>query len=132
MNTSAWGITPGYWLWGTPIRILVVIDGIIDLTKRDAAFGLGYVLETLRAPASWCASFKVDVAKRDGPLEAGEGYTAYSHFKFTDSGFRLETYDQVWFLPSPVRLSICNCQSRSTPSGSWPRSCSVRIRAIRR
>ena len=48
----SWGITPGYWLFPTPIKILFVIDGRIDLSTGQFAFGLGFVLDTLRAPFS--------------------------------------------------------------------------------
>src|ERR671912_197388 len=48
---TRWGISPGYWLWGPPVRILIVVDGRINIGKDPFQFGLGYVLETLRDPA---------------------------------------------------------------------------------
>jgi hypothetical protein len=69
--SSAWGITPGYWLWSSQIRILFVIDGRINLTSDADNFGLGFVLATLRSPFSWWVSFTVHVAKRDGPEQPG-------------------------------------------------------------
>lgn len=96
----AWGITPGYWLWSSQIRILFVIDGRINLSSERGKFGLGLVLETLRTLFSWWASFTVDVAKRDAPKDPEspdlEGL-AYCPFKFTDTGFDINAYDQIWF-----------------------------------
>jgi hypothetical protein len=102
-----WGITPGYWLWPTTIKILFVIDGRIDLTSEPGRFGLGFVLDTLRAPFSWWVRFEVDVAKRDGKLATGDlgsHELTYTAFKFTASkgglgstDFNLDSYDQVWF-----------------------------------
>ncbi len=96
----AWGITPGYWLWSSQIRILFVIDGRINLSSEKGKFGLGLVLETLRTPFSWWASFTVDVAKRDAPEEPEspdlEGLK-YCPFKFTDTDFDINAYDQIWF-----------------------------------
>ena len=95
-----WGITPGYWLWPTPVKILFVIDGRINLTSEPSSFGLGFVLDTLLAPFSFWARFEVHVAKRDGDLAAedlGPHQLRYTNFKFTDAGFSLDSYDQVWF-----------------------------------
>lgn len=95
-----WGITPGYWLWPTPIKILFVMDGRINLTSERLNFGLGYVLDTLLAPFSWWVRFQVHIAKRDGNLAAedlGSYELTYRGFKFTDAGFNLDSYDQVWF-----------------------------------
>src|SRR3990170_2282715 len=97
---SAWGITPGYWLWSSHMRILFVIDGRINLSSQRGKFGLGLVLETLRTPFSWWTSFTVDVAKRDTPMESEIGNLeglAYCPFKFTDTGFDINAYDQIWF-----------------------------------
>jgi hypothetical protein len=87
------------WLWSTPIRILFVIDGRIVLSKDAQSFGLGYVLETLADQSGWWVSFEVDVAKRDGCLQTEDlgGYELkYHNFRFTDPGFDLDSYDQVW------------------------------------
>lgn len=95
-----WGITPGYWLWSSQIRILFVIDGSINLSSERRIFGLGQVLETLRTPFSWWASFTVDVAKRDAPEDPQSpdlAGLAYCDFKFTDAGFDINAYDQIWF-----------------------------------
>lgn len=96
---SAWGITPGYWLWSCRTRILFVIDGRITLSSDAGIFGLGLVLETLRASSPWWVSFTVHVAKRDGELEPSPNpdQRTYCHFRFTGPGFNLDSYDQVWF-----------------------------------
>jgi hypothetical protein len=93
----SWGITAGYWLIPTPIRILFVIDGDIDLTTDVFSFGLGFVLDTLLAPFSFSVRFEVAVAKRDGNLDPGVHQLAFRNFKFTDPGFNLDSFDQVWF-----------------------------------
>jgi hypothetical protein len=89
----------------TPIRILIVIDGRIVLSKDPSDFGLGYVLETLRGPIRWWVRFEVDIGKRDGASVAGDDVNplTYPNFKFTNAGFNLDSYHQVWFfadLPS--------------------------------
>jgi hypothetical protein len=48
---GTWGITPGYYLWPVTIKILLVIDGRIQLQKVE--FGLWHVLDTLTTPFSW-------------------------------------------------------------------------------
>ena len=81
-----WGIGEPPWLWGTRIRILFVIDGRITQGSDEGEFGLGLVLETLRDQTfSWWVRFEVTVEDRD------EG------FRFTQPGFDIDAYDQVWF-----------------------------------
>lgn len=86
---SAWGIFwPDWpsWPWTTKVRILVVIDGRITPNSYPWEFGLGYVLETMRDISfAWWVKFIVRVVDRD------EG------FRFTEDGFDLDIYDQVWF-----------------------------------
>lgn len=100
-NTSDWGISPGNWLWGTQLRILIVFDGRIDLTRASYGFGLGYVFETLRDPSfAWWVRFKVDAAHRDREFSAptdGEGNKYFGNFRFDQRNFDLDDYDQVWF-----------------------------------
>jgi hypothetical protein len=98
---STWGITPGYWLWPTPMKILFVIDGRINLTSDPSSFGLGFVLDTLRAPLSWWVRFEVHVAKRGGTFAAGDlgshgDLTTFENFRFTQAGFDLDRYHQIW------------------------------------
>lgn len=96
-HAANWGIADAEvaTLWPQTIRILFVIDGRIRLTKAADAFGLGYVLDTLRAPFAWWVRFEVDVARRDD-FDGVEPLT-YRRFKFTDAGFNLDAYDQLWF-----------------------------------
>ena len=82
-----WGFADAVGLWPQTIRILIVIDGRINETKDKNEFGLGYVLETLRAPFAWWVRFQVGVVRHDGP----------GGFKFTTTGFDLDTFDQIWF-----------------------------------
>jgi hypothetical protein len=96
---QAWGITPSYWVWSTRIRILFVIDGRITLTSDAFTFGLGLVLDTLRTPFSWWTSFTVDVAKREKVQPGDPAYAGleYDEFRFTNPGFDINAYDQIWF-----------------------------------
>jgi hypothetical protein len=80
------------------IRILVVIDGRIRLSKHPQYFGLGYVLDTLRALFAPWVRFSVDVARHDDEVREDASLLAYPRaFKFTDSDFDLDASDQVWF-----------------------------------
>jgi hypothetical protein len=79
------------------LRILIVIDGRILLTKDSQDFGLGYVLETLRAPFAWWVRFHVDVARHDDVAGDGSSLAYPKPFRFTDAGFDIDDYDQVWF-----------------------------------
>ena len=82
---ARWGIGSPPWLWGVRIRILFVIDGRITDSSEPTEFGLGYVIETLRDAFAWWVRFEVAVQDRD----AG--------FRFTQDGFDIDDYDQVWF-----------------------------------
>jgi hypothetical protein len=97
-----WGMRVGPWLWATRLRILFVIDGRIDLSSGASSFGLGPVLQTLRDPTfAWWVRFEVDVARRapgdptENPSPA-EDEERYLNFRFTQPGFSLDAYDQVW------------------------------------
>ena len=97
-----WGVLPGPWLWPTPLRVLFVLDGRISTSDDEGAFGLGLVLDTLTDESiAWWVRFTVDVVRRDDgnrrlvpPLAR---YPEKLNFRFTDSDFRLDDYDQVWF-----------------------------------
>jgi hypothetical protein len=85
---SSWGIAMGPWAWATKVRILFVIDGRVTAGSGEDEFGLGLVLDTLRDQSfAWWVRFEVDVKKRDDP----------GSFHFTEGGFDLSSYDQVWF-----------------------------------
>lgn len=83
---EVWGIGDGPLLWPVRIRILFVIDGRINDSSDPTKFGLGYVLETLRDKwFAWWVRFEVVVMKRD------------DGFRFTQDGFDINGFDQVWF-----------------------------------
>ena len=83
---EVWGIGDGPLLWPVRIRILFVIDGRINDSSDPTKFGLGYVLETLRDQwFAWWVRFEVVVMKRD------------DGFRFTQDGFDINGFDQVWF-----------------------------------
>jgi hypothetical protein len=89
-QADRWGISPVPWLWRTRVRILVVIDGVRITQSRDPnEFGLGFVLDTLRDSSfAWWVRFDVDVEHRQAPEKP---------FRFTNGGFNLDQFDQVWF-----------------------------------
>src|SRR5688572_20339561 len=93
MNSTVrnWGFADTVGLWTQTIRILIVIDGRINESKKPNEFGLGYVLETLRAPFSWWVRFQVDVERHES------GVLGLPGFKFTNFGFDINAYDQIWF-----------------------------------
>jgi hypothetical protein len=83
---ARWGIGIRPWLWWVRIRILFVIDGRITQGSEPDEFGLGLVLDTLRDPwFAWWLRIEVTVADRD------------EQFRFTQDGFNIDDYDQVWF-----------------------------------
>lgn len=107
-----WGVAPGAALWPTVVRILFVVDGRINTSTCPVSFGLGYVLETLRDPSfAWWVRFSVKVVRRDlEPLDypcdptkypdtnyTEDGNNQKLNFKFTDSDFSFDDWDQVWF-----------------------------------
>jgi hypothetical protein len=106
-----WGVLSGPWLVPIRLRILFVIDGRISTADDPGCFGLGLVLNTLCDDSfSWWVRFKVDVFRRDDGsrmmcpdeflLDAGPPCYAFSprrNFRFTDSDFSFEDYDQIWF-----------------------------------
>ena len=85
--TRLWGIGWVPWLWAVDIRILFVIDGRITQGYTDYEFGLGPVLDTLRASFAWWVDLSVRVVVRDEPHS----------FRFTQDGFDIDDFDQVWF-----------------------------------
>jgi hypothetical protein len=99
-SVPQWGIAIRDALWPVTVRILLVIDGRINLTSNKMEFGLGYVLDTLRAPSSWWISINVHVATREQTItaaELGTNTVQYQNFRFTDGEFNIDNYDQVWF-----------------------------------
>ncbi|MGH8193871.1 MAG: hypothetical protein ACREQ8_05625 [Woeseiaceae bacterium] len=96
-NVFDWGSVDAAVVWPITIRVLIVIDGRINLTKDPSEFGLGYVLDSLRAPFAWWVRFHVDVARHDD-VGGNEPLLAYPKpFRFTDPSFDIDAYDQIWF-----------------------------------
>jgi hypothetical protein len=99
-----WGVLPGPWLWATHLRILFVLDGRIDTGRTSGCFGLGLVLDTLRDNSfAWWVRFEVDVVRRDdgtqrqcAPDSPDENPAGFN-FRFTNAGFDIDEYDQIWF-----------------------------------
>lgn len=81
------------------LRILFVIDGRIGLDRGAGTFGLGYVLDTLSDQA-WDVAVEVGIATREESIseEMRDGREVrYSDFKFTQSDFDIDQWDQIWF-----------------------------------
>jgi hypothetical protein len=93
--------TPAAALLPTPvIRILFVIDGRIELHKEVDLFGLGYVLDILRANWSPAVCFEVHIATRERAIDefSRGGHTVdYVGFRFTQADFQINNYQQIWF-----------------------------------
>jgi hypothetical protein len=80
------------------LRILVVIDGRIELHKEPDLFGLGYALDALTQMPS-IAHVVVGLATREASISdfsRGGREVLYTAFKFTQEGFNLDHWDQVW------------------------------------
>jgi hypothetical protein len=99
-----WGVVDGPWLWPTRIRILFVIDGRVSTDRGPGCFGLGMVLDTLADDSfAWWVRFEVSIVRRDsGQIRQCKTEVDLAHylaldFRFTQPGFDLNDYDQVWF-----------------------------------
>jgi hypothetical protein len=109
-GVTSWPIGKPPWLWGTRIRILFVMDGRIRATYNPEAFGLGLVVDTMRDFnfPTWWVRFELTLAHRDSPstreVFGGETETPeefskqfdFTQFRFTQPGFDIDDYDQVW------------------------------------
>jgi hypothetical protein len=120
-----WGVLPGPWLWSPKPRILVVLDGRIDTSDNPRAFGLAFALDTLldKSVAPW-VRFDVDIARRDlgkNQLHAESNKYPYKYlnFRFTQEGFKLGDYDQVWFFGDfPMNTPDDPNDAKYSPLGS--------------
>lgn len=100
LSPAQWGIALRNGLWPVTIRILFVIDGRIILTKGAQEFGLGYVLDALRAAWAWWVTFEVDIVSREEKMShdaRGSNDVKFLNFRFTQSDFDIHRYDQIWF-----------------------------------
>ncbi|MCG8468792.1 MAG: hypothetical protein MJB57_11395 [Gemmatimonadetes bacterium] len=79
--------------------ILIVVDG--SITLDDDGFGLGDVIDLLESNEfyNW-VEFRITGATREGPTVTNAAGTSkeftYTGFRFTQSGFDIRDYDQVW------------------------------------
>lgn len=98
------------WGFKTYVDILVVVDTEIA-TQPGAGFGIGSVIELIRAAKVGCMRFRVDIALRNGETPAvvaapGEFAPKYRGFRFDmkDGGNDVvDKYEQIWcfgFKPS--------------------------------
>jgi hypothetical protein len=110
---DGWGVDLPSPQWSVWVRILVVVDNEMTLGFGDGdEFGLGMVLDTLRDRSfAWWVRFVVDVGWRGLPrsgqpddLGGGTNFgqpplfnLQYFNFQFTQAGFDLDVYDEVWF-----------------------------------
>ena len=61
---GAWGFGNVPRFWGPRLRILLVMDGRINVPWGDHDFGLGYVLKSLRERFAWWVSIEITTAHR--------------------------------------------------------------------
>ncbi|TAJ15055.1 MAG: hypothetical protein EPO68_12570, partial [Planctomycetota bacterium] len=87
----------------TYVDILIVVDTEIA-TQPGVGFGIGSVIEMLRATKVGCMRFRVDIALRTSAAPAvvqnpGEFQPRYTGFRFdmTDDGSSvIDKYEQIW------------------------------------
>ncbi len=85
------------------VKILMLVD--TGISYNQFYFGLSEVLDTLRENPEWWVNFEVTRAHRQNdPNPPANGTPAYDlygphfeNFRFDQSGFDLDDYDQVWF-----------------------------------
>lgn len=83
------------------VKILVVIDGVISF---DTSFGLGMMIDTMRAPAYSFVRFELTLATRDGAASVnatpGAYQATYTGFRFnrteTDGTPTIHKFDEIW------------------------------------
>jgi hypothetical protein len=88
------------------LRILVVIDGRVELNREPDRFGLGYALDALTQMPS-VAHVVVGIATREvsiSDFSRGGHDVLYRGFKFTQDGFNLDQWDQVWIFADQPNL----------------------------
>lgn len=107
------------------LKILMVVDGnpgqFLNVSFSDSYFGLATVLDSLRNNPEWWVRFDVTRAHRQvddfkpNPATEPELHARYGphfeNFRFTQRGFDINAFDQVWFFGArgnvndPQRLS---------------------------
>lgn len=103
-DIDAGRISPApYWLRPCRVRILMVVDN--GVSYNQFYFGLSEVLDTLRNNPEFWVEFEVTRAHRgvdpNPPASGSPAETLYGahhiNFKFTEPGFDINEYQQVWF-----------------------------------
>lgn len=92
------------WKWKNYVDILVVVDGGIATDPGVDSFGVGRVIELIRATKVGALDFRVDIAIRNGEAPTivpnPAGYAArYRGFRFDmqqNGANVLDRYEQVW------------------------------------
>ena len=93
------------------LKILMVVDGypgsFLNISFSDSYFGLATVADTLRNNPEWWVKFDVTRAHRQTdsfkpnpatePLLHARYGPHFEGFRFTQPGFDINQYDQVWF-----------------------------------
>lgn len=84
---------------GLTLRILIVIDGRIILNHDQFDFGLGFVIDSLRA--TWSREFRIHLGlvTREhviGEYERGVFDVLHTDFRFDQPGFQIDDWDQIW------------------------------------
>jgi hypothetical protein len=92
------------------LKILMVVDGyndFLNISFSDSYFGLATVLDTLRNNPEWWVKFDITRAHRQTDLFKPNPVTEpllharygphFEGFRFTQTGFDINQYDQVWF-----------------------------------
>lgn len=85
------------------VKILMLVDNLISY--NHAYFGLSTVLDTLRLNPEWWVKFEITRAHRQTdlykPAAADPAFALYGphheNFSFTQAGFNINDYDEVWF-----------------------------------
>lgn len=85
------------------VKILMLVDN--GISYNQFYFGLSEVLDTLRNNPEWWVNFDITRAHRqtdpNPPTPGSPAETLYAphfqNFRFTQAGFDLDDYDEVWF-----------------------------------
>lgn len=82
---------------GQPLRILIVIDGRINLAHDANLFGLGFVIDTLRSTTwlGWLGIYSIELALATREANIIEPFSGgfevqYKGFRFDEDGFEID------------------------------------------
>lgn len=120
LDHSRWYLIP-------TVRILIVVDGPIDLNFGiSPGFGLGKVIDTLESENFYSnVRFSITGASRAGTQNTIPSATSkqfkYTGFKFNMAGFNINNYHQIWFFGfDPGNNGSPNDANIDTVSGANP------------